>query len=253
MTLETPFDPAAPPLVACPDGRGAIYVAIHQASLQTGELTYTRSEGYIEVGTWVPYVGCIPGLDTGVNFHMFSFAFTGPLPPPPFPVAEVLAYFFPGPATSGAPIPTTHPDTGFLGVRTRPGPFGGPAFSVSPAAITTVLHMSIAIKPGTPPPVPLNLEGHGTIPVAILSSATFDARTVDPSTVTLAGAPVKRKPNGTLMWSFEDVNGDGFIDMVVHVAASDLQLTETDTEAKLEGKTVDGSIIRGSEAIQIVP
>ena len=91
------------------------------------------------------------------------------------------------------------------------------------------------------------------MPVAILSSATFDATRVDPTTVTLASAPVKLKGKGTPMASVEDVNRDGLPDLVVHVSTDALQLSATDTEAVLEGKTFDGTAIRGTDSIRVVP
>ena len=55
------------------------------------------------------------------------------------------------------------------------------------------------------------------------------------------------------MASAEDVNGDGLLDLVVHVSTSVLQLSETDTEAVLEGRTVDGTPIRGTDTVRVVP
>ena len=89
--------------------------------------------------------------------------------------------------------------------------------------------------------------------MVIFSTSTFDARTVDPMSVTLASAPMKLKGKGAPMASFEDVNGDGRLDLVVHVSTSALQLSVTDTEAVLEGKTSDGTPIRGKDTVRIVP
>jgi hypothetical protein len=114
------------------------------------------------------------------------------------------------------------------------------------------LPVSIDIKPGSFPNS-INLGSGGTVPVAIFSTTTFDARTVDPTTVTLASAPVALKGKGTLMTSFEDVNGDGLLDLVIHVSTSALQLSETDTEAVLEGKTSGGTPIRGQDTVRVVP
>lgn len=55
------------------------------------------------------------------------------------------------------------------------------------------------------------------------------------------------------MASFENVNGDGLLDLVVHVSTSALQLSESDTEAVLEGKTTDGTSIRGTDSVRVVP
>ncbi len=115
-----------------------------------------------------------------------------------------------------------------------------------------VITVEIDIKPGSYPNS-INPGSVGTVPVAILSSGTLDARTVDPATVTIAGAPVAVKRNGTLMSSFEDVNGDGLLDLVVHVRTQTLKLAQEDTAAALEGATYGGKRVRGSDSVRIVP
>jgi hypothetical protein len=112
--------------------------------------------------------------------------------------------------------------------------------------------VAIDIKPGGFPNS-INLGSGGTVPVAILSAPGFDATTVNPTTVTLAGAQVKLKGKGTPMASFDEVNGDGLLDLVVHVSTEALQLSETDTEAILEGQTFGGTLIRGTDSVRIVP
>src|SRR2546425_6632827 len=61
----------------------------------------------------------------------------------------------------------------------------------------------IDIKPGSPVN-PINLKSAGVIPVAILSSATFSARDVDPASVVFAGAHAVDRPGGRLA-RFTDV------------------------------------------------
>ncbi len=112
--------------------------------------------------------------------------------------------------------------------------------------------MAIDIKPGVYPNS-INLGSHGTVPVAILSSETFDATTVDPLTVTLAGANVRLKGKGTPMSSLQDVNGDERMDLLVHVETEALELTSTSEEAVLEGSTYSGRKIRGTDTVKIVP
>jgi hypothetical protein len=112
--------------------------------------------------------------------------------------------------------------------------------------------VSIDIKPGSFPNS-INLGSGGTVPVAIFSAATFDATTVDPLTVTLASAWVQLKGKGTPMASFEDVNQDGRLDLVVHVETQTLQLSSTDTTATLEGTTSSGLSIQGVDTVRVVP
>ena len=113
--------------------------------------------------------------------------------------------------------------------------------------------VAIDIKPGSFPNS-INLGSEGKVPVAILSSPTFDAQRVDPATVTLAGAHVALKGKADkYMAAVQDVNGDGLPDLIVHVDTTALQLSAGDTKAVLEGKTYDGLCIRGTDTVRIVP
>jgi len=111
---------------------------------------------------------------------------------------------------------------------------------------------TIDIKPGTFPNT-INLGSNGTVPVAIISTSEFDATTVDPLSVSLASAPVKLKGNGTAMYSFQDMNSDGLLDMIVHVSTEALQLSEADTLANLIGHTSDATEVIGSDTVRVVP
>lgn len=145
-----------------------------------------------------------------------------------------------------------------------PGPVGIPEISteiivrygdksvVVPVIFRPRENVTIDIKPGSYPNA-INLGSDGTVPVAILSTADFDARTVDPLTVTLATVPVKLKGKGEPMASFEDVNGYGRLDLVVHVETEALQLSATSKKAILDGKTFSGMALRGSDSVRVVP
>ena len=112
--------------------------------------------------------------------------------------------------------------------------------------------VAIDIKPGSDTNS-INLGSNGVVPVAILSSATFDATTVDPTSVKLASAAIKVRGNGTFMNSIEDVNGDGLADLVIQVETTALGLTSTATEATLTGSTFDNVVIQGMDLILVVP
>lgn len=111
--------------------------------------------------------------------------------------------------------------------------------------------VDVDIKPGDDSNQ-INLSSRGKTPVAILSTAAFDASTINPLSVSVAGAPVSLKPNGTPMSSLEDINGDGLLDLVVHVSTSALQ-PNFDNECLLEGSTFAGQSFFGSDTIAVVP
>jgi len=91
--------------------------------------------------------------------------------------------------------------------------------------------MEIDIKPGSDMN-PINLKSQGVVPVAILTTVQFDAKTIDPSTVQFADA----KP---IHWTLEDIDRDGDDDMLLHFKTQELNLTEDSTEATLTGRVKD--------------
>jgi hypothetical protein len=130
--------------------------------------------------------------------------------------------------------------------------YGGGTFDAFVAKLAHFTTVAIDIKPNSTPNT-INLGSGGVVAVAILSSATFDATTVDPLTVTLASAPVKLKGNGTPQVIVQDVNGDGRLDLIVHIQTEALQLNESDTQAVLEAETFGGTAIVGTDIVRIVP
>jgi hypothetical protein len=111
--------------------------------------------------------------------------------------------------------------------------------------------VTIDIKPGSEPNS-INLDSNGVVPVAILGSASFDAGTVNPFTVELAGAAVRLKGKSGNAGSLEDVNSDGYLDLVVQVQTSGLTVTG-DGDIFLTAYTYDDLAISGSDSIRIVP
>lgn len=107
---------------------------------------------------------------------------------------------------------------------------------------------TIDIKPGSFPNS-INLGNKGVIPVGLLGSATFDVTTVDPTTLFFAF------PGGTSPqhWAFEDVNGDGFMDIISQYNTQASGIAPTDTSACLRGKFTDGVTFQGCDSVRIVP
>jgi hypothetical protein len=121
--------------------------------------------------------------------------------------------------------------------------------------VKTVVEVSIDIKPGTNPNH-VNLGSHGVLPVAILSSDSFDATQVNPETVKLAGAEVAVRGKGNKYLAHEeDVNGDGLLDLVLQVETENLDPPDTfqDGFVTLTGSTLGGEEFEGKDEIVIVP
>jgi hypothetical protein len=116
-----------------------------------------------------------------------------------------------------------------------------------------VTRVAIDIKPGSFPSS-INLGSAGVVPVAILSSAAFDATQVDPATVTLAGAAVRLIGKaGKYSCQAEDVNSDGLTDLVCRVETYQLTIQPGESTAVLEAKTFSGEALRGEDIVRIVP
>jgi subtilisin-like proprotein convertase family protein len=109
--------------------------------------------------------------------------------------------------------------------------------------------VAIDILPGNPSKR-IDLGNRGTVEVAVLSAPDFDATSLDPSFLTLAGSPVTRR-KGHGMGEFKDVNGDGLNDLIVEAPKQLLHLKVGDTEAELRGMTPAGRQVRGVGRIQI--
>jgi Tol biopolymer transport system component len=111
--------------------------------------------------------------------------------------------------------------------------------------------VQIDLKPGSYPNS-INLGSNGNVPVAIFSDENFDATTVDPISIRLAGATVRIKGKGDPQANLEDVDGDGLMDIVAHVDTRALELSAEDTEAILTGLTYDGVRFEGVDTVRIV-
>jgi parallel beta-helix repeat protein len=116
------------------------------------------------------------------------------------------------------------------------------------------INVTVDVKPGDSNTV--NLRSQGTTPVAIYSTDSFDASTLDPRSLTLAGGTVAVRANGTVQASLADVNGDGRLDLVVHVYTDTMNyraLTGQTGTVTLEGRTYNGELVRGTDSVRIVP
>jgi len=92
----------------------------------------------------------------------------------------------------------------------------------------------------------INLRSKGVIPLALLTTETFDATTIDPLSVHFgpAGA-IEVHHQG----HFEDVDGDGDQDLVLHFETQATGIQCGDASATLTGQTLSGLAIEGIVSI----
>lgn len=118
--------------------------------------------------------------------------------------------------------------------------------------------VDIDIKPGSDTN-PINVKnGNGVVPVALLGSAEFDVHVVDVASLRFGATGDEAAPahnlarSGTVRRHLEDVDRDGFTDLVSHYRVGETGLQPGDTSACLTGETNDGTRFRGCDSVQII-
>lgn len=129
----------------------------------------------------------------------------------------------------------------------RPKPAYDAAVGALRAAWRTV---EIDVKPGGDVQ-PIQPGSRGLIPVAILGSQSLDVLDVDRST--LAFGPAGAAPAHRALGHLEDVDGDGWTDLVSHYRTRATGIAAGDAWACVSGETLDGTPFQGCAAVRTLP
>jgi hypothetical protein len=101
----------------------------------------------------------------------------------------------------------------------------------------------------------INMKSQGVIPVAILGSETFDVRDIDVATIVFGPSNARPVDDLTdpIMYAdhLQDVNKDGYTDLIVHFRTQETGLTNIDTTAELHAAIDSVTGIVGSDSVKV--
>jgi hypothetical protein len=123
-------------------------------------------------------------------------------------------------------------------------------------SIVEVLEISVDIKPQSCPN-PINVNGKGVLPVAILGSEVFDVTEIDPASVRLEGV-------APLTWAWEDAaepgcsGPDGYLDLTLKFKTQEIvaalgEVYDGEVHSlELTGTLLDSTPIVGSDEVWLI-
>jgi hypothetical protein len=154
----------------------------------------------------------------------------------------------------------------YIGVSSAPGMFvnattlssgalqanSNGAYTLIVSGVTpSIQQINIIVKPDTTEVARVNVKAKGRIPVALLSSAEFDAMAVDPQTLTF-GAQGDEQSLERCNEKGRDYNGDGRLDRVCHFDLQAANFELGDTEGVIRGSTDSGMQFEGRGFLKII-
>ncbi len=121
------------------------------------------------------------------------------------------------------------------------------ATQITELRLVEEIEVAVDVKPGSATN-PVNLRSRGVLPMALLGSAAFAVVDVDAATLAFGpgGAPAS---DGVAL---EDVNEDGFVDLLAHFRTQASGIGQADTEACLSGATFEGTRFAGCDVVRVL-
>lgn len=112
----------------------------------------------------------------------------------------------------------------------------------TPKVQGTALNIDVNIMPSS-----INLRSDGKLRVIIMSNPAFNASTIMPSSIKLAGASIDSTRGQS-----RDMNHDGLPDLAVYFNIEDLSLQPGVHEVYISGRTTDGKEFKVYKTIQVI-
>ena len=116
--------------------------------------------------------------------------------------------------------------------------------------------VAIDVRPGSDTnPINCRSGGQGLVPVAVLGSEAFDVATLDRGSLRFGSRAVVTAGGGASLahdGHLEDVNDDGYTDLVCHFPADEAGFVAGDEEAVLVGESLEGEPVVGTDAVTLV-
>ncbi|HKQ06965.1 MAG TPA: proprotein convertase P-domain-containing protein, partial [Blastocatellia bacterium] len=109
----------------------------------------------------------------------------------------------------------------------------------------TEWRVEVEILPGESAKM-IDVTSRPLVPVVIYGNAGVAAASLQAASVAVAGAPPTKRAKGQLRAELKDVNGDGYDDLLVSVAAQSLRLGDGDQFITVTATTVDGQRVSGT-------
>lgn len=247
------------PTISVTLGAGLAYQDPLELTLEGGADFYVAFDNGAFNGQWSCGVGLLGFLNAPGNKAMFRV-----VSPPvdgviAIPSGTTCTFSLQATTSSLAAPGTCAVSASFAAFSFPAYPGGAPIDAAGPVTLMTltpceppVRIVDIDIRPGTMPNV-VNRRSQGNLPVAILSDATFYAPTeVAISSLTFGRSGEEaslRRCNPVA----EDVNADGLLDLKCHFDTAAASFQAGDTQGLLQGETIGGLAIAGTDSVRVVP